>query len=30
MGKHLIPYRDCVPLENRGWECFVDDLDPVL
>lgn len=30
MGKHLIPCRDCVPLQNRGWGCFMDDLDPVL
>ena len=30
MGKHLIPCRDCVPLENGGWGCFMDDLDPVL
>lgn len=30
MDKHLIPCRDCVPLQNRGWGCFMDDLDPVL
>ena len=30
MCKRLVPYRGCVTLENNGWLCFLDDLDPVL
>lgn len=30
MCKRLVPYRGCVPRENKGWLCFLDDLDPVL
>lgn len=28
--KRLVPYRGCVPRENKGRLCFLDDLDPVL